>query len=99
MFDIRFGDDGRVVLSGRLDAAVADRAQAFLEAIRDSAVVDFSDLAYISSAGLGALVGAQKRLTQQGSALTLVGMNPHIRDVFRFSGLDRIFEIVSADPD
>ncbi len=99
MFDIRFGDDGRVVLSGRLDAAAADRAQAFLETIRVAAIVDFTDLSYISSAGLGALVGAQKRLMQRGSALTLVGMNPHIRDVFRFSGLDRIFEIAPADPE
>ena len=59
----------------------------------DSCVVDFDGLSYISSAGLGLLFATQKRLVDGGSALTLVNLNPHIREIFHIAGFDKIFEI------
>ncbi len=93
MLDIRFGENGEIVFSGRFDASQEKKAQAFLDAVKESKVVDFKDLEYISSAGLGTLLQAQKRLRVSGGGLRLVNANKHIRDIFRFSGFDKIFEI------
>jgi len=93
MFDIRWGDGGTIVLSGRFDAAQADKAEAFLSGVQASADVDFSDLQYISSLGLGVLLRTQKRLAASGGTLRLIRVKRHIREVFRFSGFDRIFPI------
>ena len=93
MFEIRFGEDGRIEMEGRLDAAESARAKSFLEELSESAVVDFAGLDYISSAGLGVLFAVQKRLLGAGGGLRLVHLNPHIREVFEIAGFDTIFEI------
>jgi anti-anti-sigma factor len=93
LFEIRFDDDGRIRLAGRLDAAESPRAKSFLESVDRAAVVDFAELQYISSAGLGVLFATQKRLMGSGGGLRLVNLNPHIREVFQIAGFDTIFEI------
>ena len=94
MFEIETGEGGKIVLSGRLDASQCEKAQAFLDAIAEPSVMDFSGLDYISSAGLGVLLKTQKRLVgATGSGLTIAGINKHIHDIFRFSGFDKIFQI------
>ena len=52
-----------------------------------------SKLEYISSAGLGVLLKTQKRLLSANGKLRLTGVNPHIRDIFQYSGFDLIVEI------
>jgi anti-anti-sigma factor len=93
MFDIAYNDNGDVVVRGRLDAAQAPRAQSFLDAVEGECVVDMTDLDYISSAGLGVLLSTHKRLMAGASGLQLVNVNPHIADIFRYSGFDRLFVI------
>lgn len=93
MLDISFGSNGDILLAGRFDAAEAERARAVFLSLDDARTVDFARLDYISSAGLGVLLAAQKKLSEHGRGLKLVNMNGHIRDVFRFSGFDQIFEI------
>lgn len=93
MFEIEKGADGRVVLKGRLDASQADKARGVLAKVFESCIIDFSELDYISSAGLGVLLGAQKRLNESGHRLKLVNMNKHIKDIFLYAGFDHIFEI------
>lgn len=100
MFDIRINEDGHVLLSGRFDASQADKARTVLSKITKSCTVDFKDLKYISSAGLGELLGVQKRLMDAGEGLKLVNVSGHIRDVFRFAGFHKIFEMPEqAAPD
>jgi anti-sigma B factor antagonist len=96
MFDIRLGEQGEVICEGRLDASQAAKAQAFLDALPAPHVVDLSGLEYISSAGLGVLLRTQKRVLQAGGGLRLIKVSRHIRDIFRYSGFDRIFEIESS---
>jgi anti-sigma B factor antagonist len=96
MFDIRKADDGLIVLSGRFDASQVATAQALFDSVAGSATVDFTDLEYISSAGLGVLLGTHKRLSETGDKLRLKGMKKLVRDVFRYSRLDTIFEIDEA---
>ena len=93
MFDIRRATSGEVVLSGRLDAAQVEKVREELKAQTTSCVVDFGELDYISSAGMGVLLGVQKRLSEGGQGLTLVNMNRHIREIFRIAGFDHVFTI------
>ncbi len=93
MFDIRMADDGDVYLSGRFDATQVDRARDDLDRIKSSCRVHFEDLDYIASAGLGVLLSIQKRLNSAGNGLTLVGLNNHIREVFKIAGFDQVFNI------
>jgi anti-anti-sigma factor len=59
-------------------------------------VVDLAGLDYVSSAGLGVLLKTQKRVMAGGQGLKLVSVNKHIRDIFKYAGFDKIFEIVPA---
>ncbi|HMC23528.1 MAG TPA: STAS domain-containing protein [Thermoanaerobaculia bacterium] len=93
MFDIREGTNHDLILSGRFDASQVERARGVFLTLNEGKTVDFAQLDYISSAGLGVLLAAQKRLSQRGQSLRLINVNSHIRDVFRFSGFDQIFEI------
>ena len=93
MFEIRLGDQGEVLMSGRLDAAQCDKALQFLDSLPSPRVVDLAALEYISSAGLGVLLKTQKRVMVAGQGLRLVNANRHIRDIFKYAGFDRIFDI------
>jgi anti-anti-sigma factor len=93
MFDIKVADDGEVVLSGRFDATQVERARETFDRVDSSCRVSFEDLDYISSAGLGVILSVEKRLRGNGDSLTLVGLNQHIREVFKIAGFDQVFKI------
>jgi anti-sigma B factor antagonist len=93
MFSIAVNDKGIIVLTGRFDASQVDSAREVFSALKDSAVVDFRDLDYISSAGLGVLLATQQRLKKEGKAIKLINMNHMVRDVFKIARFDLIFEI------
>ncbi|HVF34193.1 MAG TPA: STAS domain-containing protein [Candidatus Saccharimonadia bacterium] len=93
MLEIGYGEGGVIFFAGRFDAAQCARAQAFVDAASDPRVFDFSQLEYISSAGLGVLLRTQKRLQASGVRLKLLNVNNHIYDIFRYSGFDQLFEV------
>ena len=93
MFEIRVLEPGTMRLSGRLDAAEAERAMAELLAIQTSIRHDCSELDYISSAGIGVLIELFKRLQGSGQTMTLVNLLPRVRNIFRYAGLDRLLTI------
>jgi anti-sigma B factor antagonist len=96
MFEIDNGGDGVIAFHGRFDAAQCDKAQGLLDAAGSARVFDFRDLEYISSAGLGVLLKAHKRLLAGGGRLRLINVNNHIFDIFRFSGFDKVFDVERA---
>ena len=97
MLAIDFGGDGVVVIAGRLDAAQSPAAQSFLDKVQGPLTLDCTNLEYISSAGLGVLLKTQKRLMASNTKLRLAGVSRHLRDIFQYSGFDRIFEIEAAE--
>ena len=98
MFSIEITPSNEILLSGRLDASQTERAKEVLDKVSESAVVNFKNLDYISSAGLGVLFATQKRLRGAGKGLKLTNMNSHIRDVFRYARFDLLFEIEQSPP-
>jgi anti-anti-sigma factor len=93
MFDIHMGEHGRVKLSGRLDASQAERAQKVLREVEGPVTADCSELDYVSSAGISVILELHKRVTGSGHELRLVGMNPRVRTVFVYTGLDKVLKI------
>ena len=84
-----------LALSGRLDTTTAPE----LEAVLDSGlggvselVFDFSELEYISSAGLREILKAQKTMNTQGS-MKLTHVNDEIMEVFDITGFVDILVI------
>lgn len=59
-------------------------------------VIDMTDVEFIDSAGLGALVTGLKTAYQQGCRLLIYNLQPSVRIVFEITGLDRAFEIVNS---
>ena len=96
MLTIDHGSAGTVVIAGRLDAAQCANAQAFLDKVSGTVILDCAGLEYISSAGLGVLLKTQKRLLSAGGKLRLTGVNRHLQDIFGYSGFDQLFEIEPA---
>ena len=89
-------------VAGELDIVGApDLRQAVVREVADGArllALDVSGLDFIDSFGIGAVVGALKRLRQRGGELELVCPVPRIRRVFEICDLDRILEMhKSAD--
>jgi anti-sigma B factor antagonist len=93
MLEIKINEANEINLSGRFDASQEKNANHVFEKVTTSSVVNFKDLEYISSAGLGVLLTAQKRLSEKGHGLKLINMSKHIHDIFRYAGFYTIFEI------
>jgi stage II sporulation protein AA (anti-sigma F factor antagonist) len=51
-------------------------------------VIDFSNVGYISSAGLRVVLVTAKTVKSQGGALTLCGLRGNVREVMEVSGFD-----------
>ena len=93
MFSISVDDNGEVLLSGRFDASQVGHASEVFDQVTETCRVNFKDLDYISSAGLGVLLKTQKRLGTAGNGLVLRNMNKLVRDVFRIARFDVIFKV------
>jgi len=88
MFDIRMGEGNGLVLSGRLDASQAPRAEQVLDTLDRSVEADLAGLEYVSSAGLAVLVKTQLRLQKSGHRLRLRNVQPQVRAVLHFAAVD-----------
>ena len=82
-------------LSGRLDTTTSPELEqvlvSSLEGIEDLRM-DFTDLEYISSAGLRILLSAQKTMNKQGS-MSISGVNDTIMEIFGITGFSDILTI------
>ena len=59
----------------------------------DSLIIDFTNLEYISSAGLRVLISTQKKLKGEGIPMVIKNVNDTINEIFRMSGFDKILKI------
>lgn len=76
------------ITSKELENAIAEELGNF-----DSMIIDFTDLNYISSAGLRVLISTQKKLQADNIPLVIKNVNDPINEIFRMSGFDKILTI------
>ena len=55
--------------------------------------LDCSSLTYIDSTGLGALVGALKKVKSQDKDIYITNLKSNIKKLFLITGLDKVFKI------
>ena len=83
-------------LESRLDSALAPKFRAYVaeltEAHQKTLVLDLGDVEFMDSSGLGAVVGCYK-LTQSVGGLFVCNVRPQVKDIFRLTHMDRIFEV------
>jgi anti-sigma B factor antagonist len=95
--------DGYVLvrLSGEVDLSWSAQVRsAVLDALASNAVVgvDLSDVGYIDSSGIAALVEGFQGARAKGSRFVLVAVSDAVRAVLELARLDRVFLLVpSAD--
>jgi anti-anti-sigma factor len=87
-----------LALSGELDVGTVHRFHAALhEALegREAAVVvaDLTQLTFMDSSGLAAMLGALRDVSRAGGRLLVACANPTVLRVFHITGTDATFEI------
>lgn len=84
-------------LEGRLDGISSDAINAYIAELLDIGrriiILDFSNVSFISSAGLRVLLSNQKKVTSAGGEIILFRISSNIREVLKLSGFLRIFKI------
>ena len=82
--------EGRVdtITSKDLEKAIDEEFGNF-----DSLTMDFTDVNYISSAGLRVLIAAHKKLKNEDIPFSIKNVNDIVGEIFRISGLDKILKI------
>lgn len=59
----------------------------------NSLTMDFTDLNYISSAGLRVLIVTQKKLKKEDIPFSIKNVNDAVGEIFKMSGFDKILRI------
>ena len=84
-------------LKGEIDLHVSPTVTAALNEMIDKKperlVVDLSDVSYIDSAGLAALIEAMQKVEGYGGKFMLAGLQETVRSIFEISRLDQVFQI------
>ena len=84
-----------IALSGRLDTSTAPQLEAELKSSLSGITefeMDFSELEYVSSAGLRVVLAAQKVMNRQGS-MVIRHVNNIVMEVFDVTGFSDILTI------
>ena len=94
----RFGNTIVLSPAGRIDHATADGFKDALLAQmgtciagRDLLVLDLSEVAYIASVGLRALMIASKQAKAQGGTLVVTALQPVVKEIFEISRFTLVF--------
>lgn len=59
----------------------------------DVVLIDFKDVTFMDSSGLGALVLALKTVRAAGGKLFICSINEQVKMLFELTSMDRVFEI------
>ena len=95
----RVDHHAELVLVGEIDLSSAhllvDEIDAAVEAGATRVVLDFGEVTFVNSTGLGAMVAATKRLRAEGGDLVLRRFRGIPASALATTGLDRFFTIES----
>lgn len=86
-----------VSVQGKIDSGNAGDFAKVMEnepGEREGLIVDFSELPYISSAGLRVLLSAKKRC--KGKKFKIIGVNAEVKNIFDVTGFSEIMDIEGA---
>jgi anti-sigma B factor antagonist len=59
-------------------------------------ILDFTDVSYVDSAGIGALVGAYVRHHRDGNGLSLVGVSDRVQAALKLAHIEQFFHFFNT---
>lgn len=101
--ELRFSDDVAIIrLSGKFLAGsdgpyLRQKVQELIDAGSRKLVLDFAEVPYIDSTGLGFLAGSQKAAQAGGAAVMLSSINEHVKKVLDSVQLTQFFSLVESE--
>ena len=95
------GNVSVIYLNGYLDAHTAPQLESNFSELIDSSkyniVVNFKDLNYISSAGLGVFMAYIEKIRENEGDIKLAGMNEKVYNIFDLLGFPLLYEIFKSE--
>ena len=95
------GDISVIIVSGYLDAHTAPTLENNFTDLIDQnkfkIVVNFQDLAYISSAGLGVFMAYIEKIRDNSGDIKLTNMNEKVYNIFDLLGFPLLYEIFKTE--
>jgi anti-sigma B factor antagonist/stage II sporulation protein AA (anti-sigma F factor antagonist) len=95
--------DGKCVMrvSGRIDAATTPilekKVEDQLQQNHFRVLFDFSDVDYLSSAGMRLLLSATKKMKAHEGMLVICGVIDDVMEIIKMAGFERILNIYSTE--
>jgi anti-anti-sigma factor len=90
----------RIMPQGRLDAVTVPFLEKVIEdqlaARHFRLIIDLSEVAYLSSSGLRALLRARRQAQAGGGDVALCAMNERVTEVFEMIGFNNLFRIFAT---
>ncbi len=101
--EITLNETGNVTvlsLKGRLDlasgSALKERIKEIFEKEKNSVHLNLTEVEFINSSGLGALVSIMKEVRLRKGRLTLSNLANYVQEIFEITQLSQIFEIFAT---
>lgn len=93
----------RIIPSDRLDTVTASALESFLQAELQAGhtrlILDLSEVTYLSSSGLRAMLRARRLAQAAGGDLVLANMGPRVREIFEMIGFTDLFRVFDRTAD
>jgi anti-anti-sigma factor len=86
-------DDARILDESRLEQLSNDLLELLNKTTEERVILDFRNVKFMSSAMLGKLVQLHKKSQEFKVKLKLCAIDPDIRQVFKITRLDKVFDI------
>ena len=97
--DLSTATDSRVLkLTGPLTITTLYEFQNLVADSSPKLILDFTNVPYIDSAGVGALVGAYVRHQKEGHSVTLAGVNDRVRGTLKVTQVEQFFQFAPSVP-
>ncbi len=92
------GEVVTAMISGEIDHHTAKAMRTEIDAaveinMPSLLVLDFYNVTFMDSSGIGLVLGRYKNLSKRGGQVELCGMRPNIYKVMKLSGIERIIKI------
>ncbi|NEP48134.1 MAG: STAS domain-containing protein [Moorea sp. SIO3C2] len=87
------------ILDGTQASDFRQEVSELVESGGDIILIDFQDVTFMDSSGLGALVLALKTVRAAGSRMYICSVNEQIKMLFELTSMDRVFDIFSTRDD
>ena len=88
---------GKITLGDGGDTILKDKLRSLVQQGQKKLLLNLADVAYVDSAGLGAIVQSYTTVTNQGGGLKLVNTTKRIKDLLAITKLLTVFDTFDSE--